>query len=1138
MNGSSSSVSSSASLAAALGRPPSRQALQEHAAHTLALASALTLPPSKALAAQLEAAERRAQQATRAQQEAKEALLAHLDSAAKGDRALTTTLGALPEQIDNCDEAILALSSPASAALESSLHSHLHALAQLQRARDYFVLLAAAEDLRIDALSPDKKDVRAALPALSKLAALCEQSTEVLTDERIRAVAFIRAQRDYAFHELRRRAVANLRAACEAAGWSPTASAAAATTANEEKADATSPPQAQPARRLDAHKDVQHAWKDLCRFQRTAERLGLMPPATASLLRTGDSDPAPASASGNGEKSAAAAPRPGSSEYVPLLAVTVLLDVLLLRFRYHFDSSRPSNRLDKPEWYLTHILGLVRAYGIDSDLFRPGTGSVARLCALGGWGKAHGVVPVRKDKSAQAEDEEDEALLLDTGAELLHGLLVPLRAKLVASMPMLLPHPPLLAHTISEYILFDDALRTTFPSANLEPPHTSKRGPALSLADQVLNNSDWFAAWLEGERAHAEERLDEILNAPDAWSIRSADGVEDEEDAILRGGGVEDGERGLGGPVQRFPTQPISANGTASANGNNGDARSSSPAAAYKTVRSAQQIVELLDSVQERAKPLPLLAHRVAFFARIQLPLLRAYADRLARSLDAFESLSSAFARAMPGAIEGVNLAVAGAGGVGAVAGNAAGVVLAHAPGGLGGGGGGGGGGGHDADMVRGLRGLGRLLKAHLSAAHIVDTLQAWNETAFFLSLAAELRETDEGRRLSVELRVADSEAEQADLDKASLVSLFKRSLRRQHHDAGGAGGDAGGGGRPVSRGRESGGGSAGAGAGRRDRSKSASRAADEIAASGEAVAVEGGVWDDILVKYRALLRRSTVAMERLVVHEILDALKPYSYRRWDEGSPAELSDPLHDDDDDDDDDDEEEDSNVAAPRTASKPASALVPVEPIPTPTLLPALTLLSTHLGHLLPALPPKHALPVYRSIAGALSTAIVDRVVMSGGAHRFTLAGGQRFARDVETGWFGVLSDLMDNYGRRSSHGDSAFSGGTSHGQASSATMAAAMEALGRRPRAAWRELEGAGTLLSLPPAMSVLQREREGQGEKWTLESVTRALYEEDEGDDVKGWAAVRRGLDLGVEGAGGLTLGRAREVVRRRVECAR
>jgi hypothetical protein len=38
----------------------------------------------------------------------------------------------------------------------------------------------------------------------------------------------------------------------------------------------------------------------------------------------------------------------------------LLVDPLIVRFAFHFESNRPTNRIDKPEWFLTHVLGLVQ----------------------------------------------------------------------------------------------------------------------------------------------------------------------------------------------------------------------------------------------------------------------------------------------------------------------------------------------------------------------------------------------------------------------------------------------------------------------------------------------------------------------------------------------------------------------------------------------------------------------------------------------------------------------------------------------------------------------------------------------------------------------------------------------------------
>lgn len=55
----------------------------------------------------------------------------------------------------------------------------------------------------------------------------------------------------------------------------------------------------------------------------------------------------------------------------------------------------------------------------------------------------------------------------------------------------------------------------------------------------------------------------------------------------------------------------------------------------------------------DRYAALPTLRHKYPFLSQLQLPLLKSYHDRISASLDAFETLASTFARAVPGALAG-----------------------------------------------------------------------------------------------------------------------------------------------------------------------------------------------------------------------------------------------------------------------------------------------------------------------------------------------------------------------------------------------------------------------------------------------------------------------------------------------------
>lgn len=97
----------------------------------------------------------------------------------------------------------------------------------------------------------------------------------------------------------------------------------------------------------------------------------------------------------------------------------------------------------------------------------------------------------------------------------------------------------------------------------------------------------------------------------------------------------------------------------------------------------------------DRYMSLPTLKHRYPFLSTIQIPLLKSYHGRITGSLDAFETLSSAFIRAVPGALAG------------------------HA---------GGGSANDPARMTRGVGGLQRLAKAWISAAWVRDAIVGWQD--------------------------------------------------------------------------------------------------------------------------------------------------------------------------------------------------------------------------------------------------------------------------------------------------------------------------------------------------------------------------------------------------------------------------
>jgi hypothetical protein len=79
-------------------------------------------------------------------------------------------------------------------------------------------------------------------------------------------------------------------------------------------------------------------------------------------------------------------------------------------------------------------------------------------------------------------------------------LLFPLLSrKLRRSMPSLLPHPPLLAHTIYQALVFDAAVAEDgFSLAGTSAAGENAKWDGVS--DVILGKEEWFAAWMDGEK--------------------------------------------------------------------------------------------------------------------------------------------------------------------------------------------------------------------------------------------------------------------------------------------------------------------------------------------------------------------------------------------------------------------------------------------------------------------------------------------------------------------------------------------------------------------------------------------------------------------------------------------------------------
>lgn len=733
------------------------------AAHTEVLSSSLLSSSpvtSIELESQLQASTSNLVQAEQKLASKQESLIRNIDALMNTFKARNSELFNVPEEIEQSEDALMKTSTELTGlhseddpqtTMMQNLQSQHEALYQLYAARNYLSLLARAEDLKKKVAETEVIDTEkdSSLIILSELDMLCKK-VQIMSGtnmEGLKANAFLESQRVEAFAQLVSIRRERLNLALTEASWPPAPV--------ELNSNANTLQKAAESILLESI-GLKKRWKQLMKLQRQSEKLQLLPICSAQMSLS--------------SSKVSNRPQPGSKDYQPLLAIQCLFTPLLLRFYYHFDSSRSTNRLDKPEWYLTHMLNIVRSH---AHLFDPLHGPVAILCG---------------NKSSKTSTGTKWNLY----AELLHAILRPLVQKIESSIPLLLQNSRLLSHTIMQVVQFDQDLCDLLPASSYSSP--------IHLAESLLSNEIVFEAWVQSERDFATERLEQELEGGSAWLVGEGEDVEDEGFQGSWAAMVQEGSNTIG------ETEDL-------------DGINFGPK--MKTTRSARAVVALLDGLRIRYKSLPAITHQLPFLL-IQLSILQGYAQRLERSLDAFEGMSSAFSRAIPGAIS-----------IGDNTGPEAGINS-------------------EADMVRGLRGLGRLLKACLSAIFISRHLGNLSSTSFYLEIGSQARSNPEALKSLNQFKNWQGNEEEKELDKASLGELVRRGWR--------SGGRLASGVRPLGNQSLDG------------TSMSASKSITEE----EDTTID--VWANMKSRFDAISKRAQSSIEKLVVSEVLEGIRSYSY--------------------------------------------------------------------------------------------------------------------------------------------------------------------------------------------------------------------------------------------------------------------
>lgn len=168
----------------------------------------------------------------------------------------------------------------------------------------------------------------------------------------------------------------------------------------------------------------------------------------------------------------------------PLEAFRLLVEPLDLRFQFHFEGDRDTNRSDKPEWVFSHFISVVdEHYDTLSTSVQTALNSTDRF----------------KDRNAVHE--------------FIVALLKPIYRKLDSLFPEISNSPKLLSHLVYETVTFDNQLKEMY----FFVPYGNDQWRGVS--GDMLARSDWFEKWLQVERESSVARYKEIIESDTAFTL-------------------------------------------------------------------------------------------------------------------------------------------------------------------------------------------------------------------------------------------------------------------------------------------------------------------------------------------------------------------------------------------------------------------------------------------------------------------------------------------------------------------------------------------------------------------------------------------------------------------------------------------
>ncbi|CAM9174230.1 unnamed protein product [Ectocarpus sp. 6 AP-2014] len=177
-------------------------------------------------------------------------------------------------------------------------------------------------------------------------------------------------------------------------------------------------------------------------------------------------------------------------------ALDSLLEPVAVRFRFHFEGERPTNRVDRPEWFLSFLLRALEAY-------RP----LLLLLAL--------PPPAEGAPELEAREAGWGGRSVDPLAYFARGLALLARRRLRAQLGAAAADESLLSHTVEEALTFDRCLDREAGYAECPARFPHQTWPRC--VEVFAQGEQRFERWMESDAKAAKAKLAEAAASPGAW---------------------------------------------------------------------------------------------------------------------------------------------------------------------------------------------------------------------------------------------------------------------------------------------------------------------------------------------------------------------------------------------------------------------------------------------------------------------------------------------------------------------------------------------------------------------------------------------------------------------------------------------